>query len=485
MIKDKMQLQGFGGVKLPKIKGEVEIRLHNPTTGKTEIHRGENMVTNAVYDIFANNLCGCMDYRTMLPIYEKMFGGVLCFRNTLNVDTPSVDAAKADYYIPDNNANTVTAHAGQSTVSDQSDDPTRGSMSANNMSVTDGTVKLAWEWGLSEGNGKISALALTHTDVGTGGTGSKSTIFQSISPNITASYGTSASQSVMFIDSNGYGYTLDFSGTTVTITRFPMPYTNVGLVGMLYTYVSGLQSTKTVTVETSYSSYPHHCFVKSTNKLYLFYNTSKTNSVDVNIINLSNWDNIPTPTHQTWSNLDEPVGRLDNYGSGKKLSAPIPYSNGYVYLPQYNGSSSGAWAGEPTLGFLRIELGATTHQTLISPPSGATARQMLSGVYNPNADHKVIVGKNFVINNDVLYGMSIASPDILPHHEGDSSYRATFFDQGVGLVGMNYQNTNSLCYPSISKFYLATKFNLLSAVTKQSSQSMIITYTIQEVAPNE
>lgn len=493
MIKDKMQLQGFGNIKLPKIKGEVEIRLHNPTTGKTEIQRGENMVTNAVYDIFANNLCGCMDYRKMLPIYEQMFGGVLCFQNALNVSDAD------DYYIPDNSTydsqhpessgNTVTAHAGQSTVTDQTDDPTRGSKSAGNMSVTDGTVKLAWEWGLLEGNGDIEALALTHTDVGTGGTGSKSTAFQSISPNIPASYGANASQGitaaqpVMFIDNSGYGYTLDFSGTTITITRFPMPYTSVGLVGMLYTYVSGLQSTKTITVETSYSHYPHHCFIKSTGLLYIFYNNSKSTSANVDIINLSDWDNIPTPTHEVWS-LDEPVGRLDNYGSGKRLSAQIPYSNGYVYLPQYTGNGSDAWPGGPTVGFLRVKLSNRTDQTLILPPTGATARQMISGVYNPNADHKVIVGKNFVINNGVLYGMSIASPDILPIHEGDSSYRATFFDQGVGLVGMNYQNTNSICYPSISKFYLATKFNLNSKVTKTPSQSMIVTYTLTEVDPN-
>jgi hypothetical protein len=38
MIKETTQLQGFPKMKLPKLKGEVEIRLHNPTTGKTEVH---------------------------------------------------------------------------------------------------------------------------------------------------------------------------------------------------------------------------------------------------------------------------------------------------------------------------------------------------------------------------------------------------------------------------------------------------------------
>lgn len=144
MIKETTQLQGFNNIKLPKIKGEVEIRLHNPTTGKTEIQRGENMVTDAVADIFASNYCGALDYRKVLPIWSNMYGGVLCFANALNVDSPTVADAKKDYFIPDNSVNTVTAHAGQTSYTDQADDTTRGNPSSANMSVADGTVTLSW-----------------------------------------------------------------------------------------------------------------------------------------------------------------------------------------------------------------------------------------------------------------------------------------------------------------------------------------------------
>ena len=40
-------------------------------------------------------------------------------------------------------------------------------------------------------------------------------------------------------------------------------------------------------------------------------------------------------------------------------------------------------------------------------------------------------------------------------------------------------------YVGVSKFYLGTKYNLQSAVTKTPSQSMIVTYTLTEAAPNE
>jgi hypothetical protein len=190
MIKDKMQLQGFGGVKLPKIKGEVEIRLHNPTTGKTEIHRGENMITNAVSDIFASNYCGALDYRKLLPLYNKMYGGILCFSKQLNVDTEQ--GAADDYFIPDNhptNGNPVTAHAGQTSFSTQDDDYTRGVPLP--IVAEDGTVTFSWEWGLSAGNGTISALALTHKDVGDAGTGSSSQAFQALKPVINCNFGLS------------------------------------------------------------------------------------------------------------------------------------------------------------------------------------------------------------------------------------------------------------------------------------------------------
>ena len=85
MIKETSQLQGFGGVKLPKLKGEVEIKLHNPTTGKTEVHKGENMITNAVYDIFASNYCGALNYNALLPLYSKMYGGI-AYGSTVDKD---------------------------------------------------------------------------------------------------------------------------------------------------------------------------------------------------------------------------------------------------------------------------------------------------------------------------------------------------------------------------------------------------------------
>ena len=58
MIKDKTYLTGFNQPKLPKLKGHVKITLHNCRTGKNEVVEGDNIITNAVNDIFAKFCVG-------------------------------------------------------------------------------------------------------------------------------------------------------------------------------------------------------------------------------------------------------------------------------------------------------------------------------------------------------------------------------------------------------------------------------------------
>ena len=61
----------------------------------------------------------------------------------------------------------------------------------------------------------------------------------------------------------------------------------------------------------------------------------------------------------------------------------------------------------------------------------------------------------------------------------------SILDSGVGLAqsvykGMRYAS-DTRYYVSVSKFYLATKYNLPTPVTKSNNQSMVITYTLTEV----
>ncbi len=468
MIIDNFRSEKLNKIGFPKLKGHVKVALKDVRSGKTDIaFEGDNMITDAVADIFASNLAGAMDYRKVLPLYSKMFGGVLCFKNTLDVS--SAGAAK-DYFIPDNGVNQVTAHAGQTTLSDQADDVTRGNPLSTAMTITDGAVTLAWEWGSTAGNGVISSVGLTHSDVGDAGTGSNSNAFKAMTPNINANSALAVSQAAWFVDADGYGYSFTFSGTSLTFTKFPMAYRKVGLVGLPYDYLSGIQKTKTVTIGTTYGNYPYLAFDKETSKLYLFYNTSLSTTVNVDIIDFSNWDNIPTPTHAVWT-LDEAVGEL-NCGGNSPRPMVVPIANGYVYLPKGKNNASG---------FLKVNLSSTADQTSISGTFKGT-----TGVFIPNVANRVIAGKCFVLNNDALYSTAIETPDVVANPTNQNIWQDTMLDQGKGLTQLSYLYTNSgYYYPSVSKFYLASKFNLPSPITKSNTQSMVVTYTLTEVAENE
>ena len=99
MIKDKTSLTGFNQVKIPKLKGHVKITLHNCRTGKNEVIEGENIITHAVRDIFANNQLGGIDYFKCMPLWSKWFGGVLCYENAFTIPQGQSAPDPDDYFI--------------------------------------------------------------------------------------------------------------------------------------------------------------------------------------------------------------------------------------------------------------------------------------------------------------------------------------------------------------------------------------------------
>lgn len=474
MIKDKMQLQGFPQMKMPKIKGHIKIELKDAKTGKKSLaYEGDNMVTNALRDIFASNFAGVLDYRRLLPLYSSMLGGVICFEDQL--DDESADAAD-DYFIPDNSQNTVTAHAGQTTLVDQADDVTRGNPLSTAMSITDGAVTLAWEWGSTAGNGEISSVALTHSDVGDAGTGSTSNAFNAMTPCINAWNGVTATPytsnltyCVLFIGKDGYGYRFICSGQTVTIYKIVMPYEKTGLISNLYND-TGI-TTHTVSTTVSFSSQPSYFYDYDHDYLWLFYTTS-ARKVYWEKIRISDFTNLDHGNFDT----DADVSLNADY--------PIvaPFDGTYVYLRNYTtGPAEMAHNGIGTLGFLKVNLASTADQST----TGNIRVFASGGVFVPNKPNRIIAGQGFVINNNVTYHTNISSPA-----QWYEYFRRTpVMQQRVGLTQLTQQigsiNEQKPYWNSVSKFYLATKFNLPTPIQKSNTQSMVVTYTLTEVEENE
>ena len=74
-MKDKIQSKLTEMMKIPELHGHTEIILKNVETGEEEIHEKDNLVTNAVANIFASNLYGIMDYASMTPM--RNFGSFI------------------------------------------------------------------------------------------------------------------------------------------------------------------------------------------------------------------------------------------------------------------------------------------------------------------------------------------------------------------------------------------------------------------------
>jgi hypothetical protein len=126
MIKDTYRLNGFNSVKLPKLKGHVKLTLHNCKNGKNEVYEGDNIITNAVRDIFANNYLGAIDYSKTMPLWSNWYGGILCYENAFAVDSQTGLPDPDDYFPQGDDVNPVTAHAGATVPQDFADDLKRG-----------------------------------------------------------------------------------------------------------------------------------------------------------------------------------------------------------------------------------------------------------------------------------------------------------------------------------------------------------------------
>ena len=134
------------------IKGSATIELTN-ADGTKHIIKHDNMITNAVADMFRSYM-GDMPLIHKLNFYDytyagTIFGGLLLFDDILNDDA-------SDYAIP---STKITGYAANTAYS--GNDLSRGSRNiAESGLQEDGSYKLVWDFGTSQGNGTIQSIAL-------------------------------------------------------------------------------------------------------------------------------------------------------------------------------------------------------------------------------------------------------------------------------------------------------------------------------------
>ena len=134
------------------LHGSATIELTN-ADGSKEVIKHDNMITNAVNDLLKSQrgeLATIMKHMENGESYaQALFGGILLFGETLDTDANK-------YFLPTTN---IVGYASQDAYG--GNDIARGSFNESEGGLQeDGSYKFVWDFATSQANGKISAIAL-------------------------------------------------------------------------------------------------------------------------------------------------------------------------------------------------------------------------------------------------------------------------------------------------------------------------------------
>ena len=515
IIKDSSKLNRMGGSNFPVLKGHVKITLKNVHNGKTEVIEGENIVTDAVKDIFEANYLGGIDYSKTMPLWSKWFGGVLCFETAhANLDTDK-------YYPLSDSNNHLVAHAGQSGIDVLHDDDLRaGNPTPSSFVATASSMKQVWEWGTTHGNGTIRALSLCHSDIGDAGLGGSNYKFQNLNPfdvlnnttqlpNVMSGLAADDNLVAQYDDNHGIGFIIGdgtssgdegwYAGHTrfqtdkITVYIRRLPYAKAGLFETLSAVKAN--ETKFTIEDLPFNLYCQPCFYfePSTKYLWIFSNVTgltgdygdkvsfdnqnvnyfKIDTVNQELVDLGSGVYYKTLQSDTQDLV--PICYVRRAQSNNYRFASILVEDGYAYFPKSTDGIS--WGpsfdnGEDLHidGFKKIKISNNAN-------TGISLTSEMNHLKPMIKQGDLLLASGMVINDDgypclnqleTFYGtwglQELDKPSLLaiPNRSADTA-------------------ASTARYILASKFLLATKYNLNSAITKSASQSMTIEYTLTEV----
>jgi len=543
---DNCKAYGFGSLKIKKLKGHVRITLRDVVTGQVRVTEGENIVTNAISDILANPYLSCLDATKMMPLTDKWFGGLLCYHDTFATDpnNPILDSGgnpvldgqgnpmyhpyPTDYGIPGDDVNEVMGHAGDTapaTAAIINEDLKRGAPS--DIIISADSVKRTWSFEPRQAIGVISALALTHVDVGNAGTGNTSAAFQNFDPfdNLTAAALTPAPLTVtspnnifgQYDDNHGFWFAIgedgEFTPTgnhtkfetnklTVYIRR--LPYAKVGLFETLLPR-EAYQRKFTVEFSSSFKLYVQPCyhFDYANKRLWIFSNATSASCtfdnenvkyavIDCNegvsdnariltegVISCDSEDLAPIPFQPEHSGM--------HYSSNLPINYNIICDGTYVWLPTVSDTidwSDLRWSMNVD-GLKKITISTPTvvdsitfNQTL-GRAQGSSVKS--GGLIIATGGHANDAGARCIVaNNGVGYKCAATYPAVDINSNAlrafSEPYKPVTFVAGVGTHSGMTQNR----YVLATKLVNTTKFNLKSAVDKKATEQMTVEYTLTE-----
>ena len=494
MIIDKITPAQVGSIKAPRLKGHVKAILHNCRTGKNEVFESDNLVTNAVADIYANNYMGGIDFHKLAPLWSTWYGGVLCYGNAHTLD--------ADNYYPDP-TNPLIAHAGDQAPGSAAivaEDYTRGYPTQT--IIGDDYVKQTWEWNSNQGNGNINAISLTHKDTGNVGLGNNSSAFRAFKAfevingaqlgNITASLSGEKNVFAEYDDNHGLAFYIGADGEYRSgYSKFETNKISVQIkrvmnlkAGLFDTPEASFVNVRKFTVNTSVTFYkqPSFYFDKENKRLWLFTNYTALAAFSKTAINYTviDCEDEVELSHGTFTSDTANIAPLSmDRTSSNSYNEPnfvnIVFDGTYFYFPTTN-NKSWNWNNLSTnlySGFRKINRSTPADQEQVNF-SGDYYRQR-GGLVNGGYvvfDGAVVRGNTAYICVNALPWGDGAESALINQPEKISSYVMPMGNGGSGVRQI-----------IASKLVNTTLFNLNDTIQKTIEKSLVIEYTLTEATP--
>jgi len=137
-----------------KLHGHTKITICED--GGKMVYEEDNIVTNALADIFKCDYDGLIEIEKFMPL-RNLFGGIMCFQERL-------DEEPADYWPPAQTVNPLIAHAGQTPHATGS--TRRGNPNGALSGEITGGYRFVYDFATSQGNGRITSVCMTSSQAG-------------------------------------------------------------------------------------------------------------------------------------------------------------------------------------------------------------------------------------------------------------------------------------------------------------------------------
>lgn len=482
--------QKFGTLGFPKLQGSYKIMLTDIVSNETQVIEGNNLITNALKDIYSENPCGSVSYNLYQPLATWMFGGILCFSKNL-------DLSANTYSIPMQDINSITAHAGQDLpISD--DDPSRGNPLTSEFVYTKDSVTQVWEWDDRHGNGVISAIALCHTTLGNVGINCQSAALGSFSPLVRFRQFASEEANEeepykehLLAYKEDIGYSFFCTNNVITIYKTPVEIHSTSILFRRCNSNPDHQIASDINISSGFNTIADCLYYFDLkNNILRLVGPADANVLKVITVNLlTNSASIETHILSGLTNSLWCPRFVSSYNQNSPCA--ISKTDNFIYYPICQNWNNGQGSAE-IIKYIRINMQDWSFSEV--SPHFSNVTNTYSSYWGGAKINDCGIISQFILNNpnSALYFNGLDSYTSYEYSTPDVPKKSSYYYSNNNVGIGNYQSYDGSYHSTYRRYYfsctqnlyLATKFNLPSPI-KKTSHKLRIEYTLKEIPSND